>query len=99
MASPRYLSLATCHRWEPLAEALGVSEVARSSRGFLAAYESAGGRPERLSEWWRRRRDNFVARHVAQAKARGEPWWRDGEPTRRHLALLMWAYSPTPSKL
>lgn len=97
--SPSYLRLATCHRWEPLAEQLGVSEVARSSRGFMAAYEAAGGRPERLSEWWRQRRDNFVARHVAQARARGESWWRDGEPTRRHLALIMWAYSPTPSRL
>ena len=97
--SPRYLSLSTVLRFEPEARARGVSTVARSARGFLTQYKRAGGDPAKLTPYWRRRRDNFVARHVAQAKAHGEPWWRDGEPTRRHLALIMWAYSPTPSKL
>jgi hypothetical protein len=99
MTSPAWLRLSTIRHYEPLAEALGVSEVARSERGFLTAYRKAGGSPARLSEWWRNRRDNFVKRHMAQLKAHGEPLWVAGLPTRRHLALIMWAYSPTPSKL
>lgn len=93
-----WLTLKTVRAWEPVAAALGVSTVARSARGFVTAFEAAGGRPERLSDAWRRRRNNFVARH--QALAYGEPWWTgEGMPTRRHLALIMWAYSPTPGRL
>jgi hypothetical protein len=36
---------------------------------------------------------------MAQVKAHGEPLWKDGVPTRRHLALIMWAYSPSPARL
>jgi hypothetical protein len=95
----RYLSLATIDRWVPAMKRQAVSEVARSPRGFLTAYRRAGGVPSKLFPWWRNRRDNFVARHMAQVKANGEPLWRNGEPTRRHLALIAWAYSPSPSKL
>lgn len=48
---------------------------------------------------WADKRDAFVTRHMAQVKAHGEPLWKDGLPTRRHLALIMWAYSPSSSKL
>jgi hypothetical protein len=90
----KVLPLRTVKKWEPLAKRLGVSKVARSSRGFLRAYEKAGT-SSRLPEAWQRKRDGFISRHVAQAKAQGERWFeRDGSPTRRHLALIMWAYSP-----
>lgn len=85
----------------------GVSQVATGPRGFLEAYRRAGGEPEALGyysapsstcvESWRTRRNNFVARHMAQVMVRQEPLWTaSGEPTRRHLALAVWAYSPTP---
>ena len=73
--------------------------MARSPRGFLAAYDAAGGNPEHLSEHWVETRANFLTRHIAQARAHGESWWEDGEPTRRHLALIAWAHSPTPARL
>jgi hypothetical protein len=95
----RYLPLDVIDRWIELMESEGVSKVARSRRGFLAAYEKAGGDPAALSPWWRQRRDNFVARHMAQAKANDERLWVDGLPSRRHLALIAWAYSPTPSRV
>lgn len=99
-----YLDLETIRKAVPAMEAQGVSEVARSSRGFLAAYENAGGDPLELAsmtdrhsgENWASRRDNFVARHRAQLQGTG---WKGGNPTRRHLALVAWAYSPTPGKL
>lgn len=90
---------------EPEIARRGVSEVARSDRGFLRAYEAAHGDPDELAvddysgQAWRDRRNAFVARHVAQARAHGEPWWKDGEPTGRHLALIAWAYTPTPDRL
>lgn len=96
---PDWLPLDLVLAWEPVAAAKGVSEVARSARGFLAAYRAADGDPERLSAAWRKRRQGFIARHLAQALSRGEPPWRDGAPSRRHLALIMWAWSPMGSAL
>ena len=94
-----YLPLATALGWEPEAARRGVSKVARSARGFMRAYERAGS-AKRLPEAWKRKREGFVARHVAQAEAAGEPWFEPGgSPTRRHLALIMWAYSPEPRGL
>ena len=90
----RALSLRQVEAYVPLAEQLGVSTVARSSRGFLAALRRAGS-VAALSVEWRRKREAFIARHMAQVEARGEALWDDeGNPTRRHIALIMWAYSP-----
>lgn len=92
------LPLAEVERWEPLAASSGVSEVARSARGFLGAYRAAKGRFDKLPAAWRTKREGFLARHLAQAK--GEAMFDEsGMPTRRHLALIMWAYSPAPARL
>lgn len=91
------LSLAEVRRWEPLASSSGVSDVARGPSGFLTAYKRAGGRLDRLSEAWRAKREAFIARHMAQAK--NERMFDNGLPTRRHLALIMWAYSPEAARL
>lgn len=99
MASPPWMSRAEITPWLPLMERWGVSEVARSGRGFLTAYADAGWSPRGLDDWWRNRRDNFVSRHMAQVHTRNEPLWRDGLPTRRHLALIAWAYSPDRARL
>lgn len=91
-----FLPLRTVHKWEPVAARLGVSEVARSARGFLAQYEQYG---RYLPDYWLRKRDAFIKRHMAQVRRRYEPLMKNGRPTRRHLALIMWAYSPQRSKL
>ncbi len=94
-----WLSLAVIRNWEPLMRELGVSVVARSPRGFLTAYKKAKGRPSQLSEEWVRKREGFLKRHLAQAAGR-EPWFdADGWPTRRHLALIAWAFSPVPGRI
>jgi len=94
-----FLPLGLVERAADAARPLGVSVVARGPGGFLAAYRRADGRASRLPPSWAAKRAAFIARHVAQAKANGEPWWKDGAPTRRHLALSVWAYSPTPARL
>lgn len=92
-----FLPLATIDHHVPAMQRLGVSEVARSPRGFLAAYRAAGGDATALSPAWRSRREGFIARHVAQVRERNEPLVDPrGNPTRRHLALIAWAYSPFP---
>lgn len=96
---PNYLTLSVIDEYVPEMRRRGVSKIARSSRGFLAAYRRAGGRPGRLSDEWDVKRENFIKRHMAQVKNRGEALWKDGMPTNRHLALIAWAYSPQASRL
>jgi len=97
--SSRFLPLSTIARYEPLARQRKVSEVARGPGGFLPAYKRAGS-AAKLSSEWRRAREAFIARHMAQAVERHEILWEpDGHPSRRHLALIMWAYSPTAGRL
>lgn len=90
----RLLPVALVQRIAPVAARRGVSAVARSPRGFYTAYVRGN-----LDPWWCARRDAFIGRHMAQARKHHEPLWKNGEPTRRHLALVMWAASPTPTRL
>ena len=99
-----WLDLDVTERVATEARRQGVSEVAAGPKGFLAAYRRAGGERTAVGYYsatqsWETRRRNFIARHMAQVRVRNEPLWRDGAPTRRHLALAVWAYSPTPTRL
>lgn len=101
-----YLRLDVVEACIPWARALHVSDVALGPGGFVEAYRLAQGAPELLrvdaktGQMWSVVRSKFLARALAQARRRGEALWRnDGTPTRRHLALLMWAYTPTPHEL
>lgn len=91
----KFLPLACIAQHEPAMRAQDVSTVARSPRGFLTAYKRAGGDPAQLSPAWRRRREGFLRRHLAQVTQRHEALYdAAGRPTRRHLALIAWAGSP-----
>ena len=94
-----WLSLDEIDRWVPLMACQGVSEVARSGRGFLRQFREAGGDPDRLDPWWRARRNAFLARHIAQARLHLEPLFDGDVPTRRHLALIAWGHSPDTARL
>uniref|UniRef100_A0A6C0IY25 Uncharacterized protein n=1 Tax=viral metagenome TaxID=1070528 RepID=A0A6C0IY25_9ZZZZ len=94
----KWMSLKDTLSYEDEAKKLRVSEVARSNRGFMRAYERASGDPSVMSTmlvpgvnrttFWDKRRDEFVARHMAQYRKPG------GKTRRRWLALGMWAYKP-----
>lgn len=95
----KFLPLATIKRYEIQAKKRGVSEVARGPSGFLPAYKRAKS-AAKLPDDWKAKREGFIARHMAQVEDRNEPLWDiDGRPSRRHLALIMWAYSPAASQL
>jgi len=83
------MKLKDIKKHEPEMREKGVSEVARSPRGFLTAYKRAGGDPSRLSDKWKKKREAFIARHKVQY---------DKKPTRRRkLAMYAWAYRPRRS--
>lgn len=91
-----FLSLETVRLWERLARRWGVSEVARSRRGFLTAYKRAGGRLSALPCEWRDERWRFFQRKLAER----DPLWRpNGLPTRHGISLVMWAGHPDPQRL
>ena len=95
----KFLPIATIKRYEAQAKKRGVSEVARGPGGFLPAYKRAGTAAD-LPDYWKDKREGFIARHMAQVEERNEPLWNtDGRPSRRHLALIIWAYSPAASQL
>jgi hypothetical protein len=92
----------------PVMRDLGVSAVARSPRGFLAAFRRAGGDrkliadlpvPHKPTHTWDVERHGFIQRHLAEIQAHGESLWdANGNPTRRALAFVAWAYHPERAK-
>jgi len=115
-----YLPLEYINALEPLARALGVSEVARGvspsgrgDRGFLVAFRDADGKPSNLDDisiqdgkqegYWINKREDFNTRHLAQIRKNKRPLWFTWKghktPTRQHIALAMWAYSPEAKRL
>lgn len=85
--------------WLPEIDKQGVSRVARgvtkstvTKEGFLQVYERVKTQKGLQTAWarqeetWLERRNNFVARHLAQYRV---------HPTyRRRLALIAWAFDP-----
>lgn len=93
--------------------ARGEKKSSQSDMGFLEAYKKVKGNKEKLKnfpikkekkdgqDWWERR-NNFCARHNKQMKNE-DKYEKEGKykglPTRRHLGLIMWAYSPDSEKI
>lgn len=106
MSAYAWMDLDDIEEFVPMMRERGVSAVARSRSGFLGAYRRAGGDPAELGDHksgqpWEERREGFLARHMAQLEDNDEPLWEAtgkyvGDPTRRHLALIAWAYTPDP---
>ena len=90
--------------------ARGKQESTQTREGFVEAYIATNGSinamTKRLTgrnnhESWSDRRDQFVSRHLEQMR-KGDTynngWLPNGEPTRRHLGLMAWAYTPSPKQ-
>lgn len=92
--------------WKPVMAAKGVSTVARSRRGFTTAFLRADGSYSSLkikrnpanNQPWVVERRRFITRHLVQVKG-NVLFDEQGCPTRHHLALIAWDYSPAPGRL
>ena len=83
----------------PLIDSEGVSLVSRgfspsnqTQGGFLGAYYN--GKLKQMAtknQTWLERRTGFIKRHWRPGR---RLYKEDGSPTRLHLALIAWAYSP-----
>ena len=90
-----------------------VSEVSRgivpskqTTKGFTQAWIDMKGSPNILNtengykqQTWGERRNSFIKRHMGQIKANNEKLFKNGQPTRRHLSLISWGYTPQRSRL
>lgn len=109
MPEYRWMTLKAVEKAVPAMEAEDVSEVARgdtpstvTKEGFVEAYRATKGSPAKMKKRpattgtsWAKRRQEFIGRHMGQIRENGEPLFRDGGiPTRRHLGLIAWAYTP-----
>ena len=91
--------------------ARGKEQSSQTREGFVEAYIATNGSIDKMkkrltgrndSETWAERRNGFVGRHLEQmrnADTYKDGWLPNGEPTRRHLGLIAWAYSPSPKRL
>lgn len=89
----------TVTRLLPLIDEQGVSLVSRgfspsnqTDGGFLGAFYN--GKIKQLAttnKTWLDRRKGFIKRHWREGR---RLYKEDGTPTRLHLALIAWAYSP-----
>ena len=103
-----WLSLAEVEAALPAMRHFDAARVARGDQqstqtgdGFLPNYRKARGSKARMkkmqargSESWFDRRNNFVQRHMAQARKNREKLFQRGVPSKRMLGLIAWAYVP-----
>lgn len=78
-----FISYKQIESFLPEMKRLGVSEVARSEKGFLKQYKKYG---INLPQEWKIKRINFIKRHLVQ--------YNKNKTYRRMLALIAWAYNP-----
>ena len=62
------------------------SFVERSKGQFIDQFRKVKGNPSLLPEFWQKKRNAFISRHLAQYKI--------DHGKRRRLALIAWAYNP-----
>lgn len=90
-------TLPEIHRRKVSLVARGIRRSRQTQGGFLQAFYN--GRLDSMAtknQTWKERRAGFIARHMA---GRGSLWLKNGNPSRKHLALIAWAYSPDPKGL
>lgn len=89
-----YLSRAKVKKFLPEMKKRGVSKVARKN-GFTKIYLS-GENPKLImatkNQSWDEKRHNFLKRQLA---SNNRLFDANGNPSRFHLALIAWAYSPS----
>lgn len=103
----KYLPLSTIKKYEKLANIYNVSRVCRgldkstkTNEGFLVVYKRVKN-PEKLKDIlatkntsWDIYRYNVIKAKLAQMKKNKIPLYIDGKPSKMHIILIMWGFSP-----
>ena len=97
-------SLPTIANYSVSEVARGIKSSNQTNEGFVEAYIATKGSPDKMAqrltgrndhETWADRRIQFNTRHYGQVKKNKEKLWqKNGDPTRRHLGLIAWGWSP-----
>lgn len=81
------------HIWPIVALGPMLSDkVSKGAQEFFEAGKEFGFDVRRIPSELLEKRDRILARY--KSKGWGKLWNDDGTPTRRHMELIMWGYSP-----
>lgn len=90
----------------------GVKKAKTSDKGFLVVYKEIGGKTHKNKlknipvkktkpngvDWYRKR-DVQIKAKLSQIERMNLKLFEDGKPTKIHINLIMWAYSPVKKKI
>jgi hypothetical protein len=82
----QFMNLNDIKKYIPEMEKHKVSEIARGPTGFLTEYIKVKGDPSKLSQFWIKKRNAFIARTL--------PSYLNNRTYRRRLSLYAWAFNP-----
>ncbi len=87
--------LPTIDRYKVSLVARGKRKSKQTEKGFTQVFLNGNSLDALATKnsSWLEHRENFISRHL---KGSGKMWKKNGYPTRKHLALISWGYSPTP---
>ena len=100
-------SIPAMHKKKVSTVARGMDKSTQTREGWVQAFIFCKGDPKQMakrltgrSDWetWKDRRMQFLSRHLKQIEDRNESLWKNGQPSRHHLALVAWGYTPTPKQ-
>ena len=84
----------------------GIKQSKQTTKGFAQTWIDTKGSPAILTmrngyndQTWGIRRNSFIKRHLKQIKLNNEPLFENGNPSRRHLSLIAWGYTPNKKRL
>lgn len=101
-----YLPLATVKTLLPLKEQFDLKNS--KADAFLKAYKSAGGEYKNLRTvssgeddqlTWDIVRNNAIKEILKRFEEEKPDFWKDDLPTKEHMELIIWAYSPDASRI
>jgi hypothetical protein len=81
-----FMPLKEIKKYEDDMEKLKVSEIARGPDGFLTEYKRVNSDSSKLSDFWIKKRNSFIARTLAA--------YNMNRTYRRRLSLIAWAFMP-----
>jgi len=100
-----YLPLATIDTLMPLQQEYKIAN--KKAAAFLTAYKKAGADYKNLrtvasgedEPTWDIVRNKELKKLLKEIDEKDSPMWKDDVPTKEHMELILWAYSPEASRI